>query len=345
MIQPLSANTQAILMLTAPLITGRDGPRAQTLTPGEYKRLAQRLRDIGRQPADMIGPAAEATIADCESVAPRERLQGLLGRGFMLSQAVERWNARAIWVISRADAIYPKRWKTRLHDDCPPVLYGCGDPNLLVTGGLAVVGSREVTEDILEFAGLVGRSAAEAGITVVSGGARGIDDAAMSGCLDAGGRGCSVLADSLAKHALEPSNRGPLAEGRLALVSPYDPAARFNVGHAMGRNKLMYALADRGLVVNCEPEKGGTWAGAIEQLNRYRWFPIFVRAGGESPIGNQELVRRGGVAWRESPSAQVVRDMITSEAPQPAEPKQDRGLFPNEEVIDEATAAVPRRTA
>jgi DNA processing protein len=60
MIQPLSANTQAILMLTAPLITGRDGPRAQTLTPGEYKRLAQRLRDIRRQPADMIGPAAAA---------------------------------------------------------------------------------------------------------------------------------------------------------------------------------------------------------------------------------------------------------------------------------------------
>ena len=345
MIQPLSANTQAILMLTAPLVTGRDGPRAQTLTPGEYKRLAQRLRDIRRQPADMIGPAAAAVITDCESVVAKERLQGLLGRGFVLSQAVERWNARAIWVISRADAIYPKRWKARLHGDCPPVLYGCGDPNLLVTGGLAVVGSRDVTNDILGFAGDVGRSSAEAGITIVSGGARGIDTAAMNGCLDAGGRACGVVADSLAKHALDASNRRPLADGRLVLVSPYDPAARFNVGHAMGRNKLIYALADRGLVVNCEPQKGGTWAGAIEQLNRYRWFPIFVRAGGESSAGNQELVRRGGVAWHDLPSAQVVKDMVTSEAPRAAEPKQDLGLFPDEEVIGEGTAAVPRRTA
>ena len=70
------------------------------------------------------------------------RLQQLLERGFLLSQVIERWQARAIWVLSRADAEYPRRLKHRLREDAPAVLYGCGDISLLETGGLAVIGSR-----------------------------------------------------------------------------------------------------------------------------------------------------------------------------------------------------------
>ena len=49
----------------------------------------------------------------------KERLQRLLSRGFLLSQALEQWQSRAIWVISRADAHYPRRLKTRLREDAP----------------------------------------------------------------------------------------------------------------------------------------------------------------------------------------------------------------------------------
>jgi len=339
--QQLSANTQAILLLTAPLITSREGSRAKTLTLGEYKRVVKRLRALDRQPSDLIGPAADAMIDECGSIVPEARLRELLGRGFLLGQAVDQWRTRAIWVISRADAIYPRRWKSRLQEDCPPVLYGCGDPTLLATGGLAVVGSRNVAEDVMACAAEVGRSAAVAGVTIVSGGARGIDSAAVRGCLDGGGRGCAVLADSLGKHVLDAANRAPLAEGRLVLVSPYDPAARFNVGHAMGRNKLIYALADRGLVVNCDLEKGGTWAGAIEQTDRYRWFPLFIRMAGEPPAGNAELVRRGGVAWTDSPSPEAVLGMISSSALENRPLREDpRGLFGPEESIEEQPTPV-----
>ena len=75
----------------------------------------------------------------CSLGYARTRLQKLLGRGFLLSQVIERWQARAIWVVSRADAEYPRRLKTRLREDAPAVLYGCGDMALLETGGLAVV--------------------------------------------------------------------------------------------------------------------------------------------------------------------------------------------------------------
>ena len=136
----LSPNTQAILLLTAPLIAGRGPSSPDLLTPGEYKRLARHLQEIQRQPADLVSPDANDLLRACQPVIDEGRLQRLLGRGFLLSQVIERWQARAIWVISRADPEYPKRLKVRLREDAPALLYGCGDISLLESGGLAVVG-------------------------------------------------------------------------------------------------------------------------------------------------------------------------------------------------------------
>jgi hypothetical protein len=87
-------------------------------------------------------------------------------------------------------------------------------------------------------------------IQVVSGGARGVDQAAMLGVLDAGGTALGVLADSLSKAAVNSKYRPNIREGRLLLVSSYDPDAAFNTGNAMGRNKYIYAFADYTLVVS-----------------------------------------------------------------------------------------------
>jgi predicted Rossmann fold nucleotide-binding protein DprA/Smf involved in DNA uptake len=67
----------------------------------------------------------------------------------------------------------------------------------------------------------------------------------------------------------------------------------------MQRNKFIYALSDAGLVVNADFEKGGTWAGALEQLERFRFVPVFVRNGGNIGKGNQALLERGGLRWPE----------------------------------------------
>jgi len=232
----LSLNTQAILMLTAPLIAGRGESSSDLLTLGDYKRLARFLRDKQRQPADLLAPDAIELLGECKSIIDGDRLKRLLARGFLLSQAVEHWRTRAIWVVSRADAEYPRRLKVRLKDDAPPVLYGCGDNAILETGGLAVVGSRDVDEALVEYTESIGRLAAKAKLALVSGGARGIDQAAMRGALGAGGIVAGVLADSLERTALNREHRNLLLEGQLVLISPYDPAAGFNVGHAMQRN-------------------------------------------------------------------------------------------------------------
>src|SRR4051812_41321597 len=196
MIEPLTPNTQAILLLTAPLLVGRGETSRDLLSLGEYNQLALILRQEQKQPADLLAPDAHELIELCSQPFGRARIDALLGRGFLLSQAVERWNARAIWVISRADARYPKRLKARLKEDAPPLLYGCGDIALLENGGLAVVGSRNVDEELVNFTESVGRLSAKAHCNIVSGGAKGIDRAAMHGALMAGGNVAGVMADS-----------------------------------------------------------------------------------------------------------------------------------------------------
>jgi predicted Rossmann fold nucleotide-binding protein DprA/Smf involved in DNA uptake len=297
MIAPLTTNTQAILLLTAPLIAGRSNPSLELLTLSEYNRLARLLRERQKEPADLIGSDAEETVKACAAVFGRERLEHLLGRGFLLSQAVDRWNARSIWIVSRADSGYPRRLKARLKEDAPPVLYGCGDAALLDAGGLAVVGSRHVDDELIAYTENIGRLVAEARRALISGAAKGIDRAAMHGALETGGTVVGVMSDSLERGALAKDNREPLMDHKLVLISPYDAAAGFNVGHAMQRNKVIYALADAALVVTSDFEKGGTWAGAIEQLEKLRFVPVFARNNANAGKGIPALLQHGAMPW------------------------------------------------
>src|SRR5688572_8713806 len=313
----LSPNTQAILLLTAPLIAGRSTSSLELLSPGEYKRLARHLREIQREPADLVSPDARDLLRACQPVIDEARLQRLLDRGFLLSQVIERWQARAIWVVSRADAEYPRRLKARLREDAPAVIYGCGDMRLLDSGGLAVVGSRYVDNSLIDYTVAVGRLAAGAGRTLVSGGAKGIDQAAMRGALEVGGRVTGVLADSLEKFTMNRDHRNLLLDGQLVLTSPYDPSVGFNVGNAMQRNKLIYALADASLVVSSDLNKGGTWAGAVEQLDKFRFVPVYVRSTEESSSGLDALLSKGAKPWPNPDDADgldAVFEVMTEEA-------------------------------
>ena len=257
----LTQNTKAILLLTAPLIVGGKLGASELLSPGEYNRLVRLLVGEKHQPGDLLGADAVEVLRHCEPVLEKGRATRLLARGFLLSQAVEHWRSRAIWVVSRADEAYPAKLKGRLRDAAPALLYGCGDSSILGTGGLAVVGSRHVDAALIKFAESIGQLAAHAQKTLVSGGAKGIDQAAMRGAIEAGGRVVGVVADSLERTALNRANRDLLLEEQMVLVSPYDPNAGFNVGNAMQRNKVIYAFADAALVVSADLNKGGTWAG------------------------------------------------------------------------------------
>ena len=168
---------------------------------------------------------------------------------------------------------------------------------------------------LLDYAARVGRLAAGARKTLVSGGARGVDQAAMRGALEIGGRAAGVLADSLERTAMNREHRNLLVDGRLVLVSPYDPGAGFNVGHAMARNKLIYALADAALIVNSGFRQGGTWTGAVEQLDKLRLVPVFVRSTGDIGPGLDALRSKGARPWPNPEDPDAFTEVFSAEPP------------------------------
>jgi len=123
-----------------------------------------------------------------------------------------------------------------------------------------------------------------------------------------------VLADSLGKAALKREHRRLLMEGQLVLVSTYVPMAGFNVGHAMQRNKLIYALADAALGVNSDYEKGGTWAGAVEQLDKLRLVPVYVRSNGQPGKGLEALRHRGALPWQNPETPEALAEALSMQA-------------------------------
>ena len=318
----LSANTTAILLLTAPLVIGNRRSPAPILTAGEYRALAPFLVSHQSKPATLLEPGAGQLIAQCGEVVDEDRLRALLNRGFQLSQAVERWQARGIWVVSRADEAYPPLLKKRLKNDAPSVLYGCGRQEIMRTRSLAMVGSRDVTEPLIDYTQRAASMVARAGLTVVSGGARGVDRAAMNGALDAGGCVAGVLPGDLEKTVMNREHRNLLLDERLVLVSPFDPSLRFTVAQAMQRNKVIYALAEAALVVNADFNRGGTWAGAVEQLKKYS-VPIFVRSSGDRSEGLEALQDRGARPWSEPEDPDEVNGIIGRGSPS-HEPAMDQ---------------------
>ena len=315
----LSANTQVALLLTAPLIAGRN-ESSDLLTAGEYVKLRRLLAQFELDPAALLN--LSDLPDEVTSLVQIDRYQQLLSRGFQLTQAVERWQSRAIWVAGHTDDHYPKRFIDHMKEHAPAVVYGCGDAGLLNTEGFAVVGSRDVDAELIQFTENVGRLAALAKRTLVSGGARGIDQAAMRGATHSNGKVVGVLADSLKRAAVNREHRELLLDSRLAFITVFDPSAGFNVGHAMQRNRLIYALADAALVVNSDIEKGGTWAGAVEQLDKFHFVPVYVRSIGQLSEGLKALQMKGASLWPNPTTPEEFVDVLARSLEDKQEVKQ-----------------------
>ncbi|MBQ7618349.1 MAG: DNA-processing protein DprA, partial [Desulfovibrio sp.] len=161
------------------------------------------------------------------------------------------------------------------------------------------------------FTQKVAEECAKNDLPVISGGASGVDSIAMLSSLTQGGSAVGFLADSLYKKSLSAKFREHIASGRLVLLSPYHPKVGFSVGAAMGRNKLIYAQANQTLVVSSDFQKGGTWAGATEELKRAKHRPVLVRAEEKAPMGNHELIKLGGIPFS---SISEQKNLATTEA-------------------------------
>ena len=328
---------QVILLLTASL--GRaDSGHARPLSNGEWARFAIWLKDHDLVPASLVDSGWRDVVSGWEDPAvPLARLEALLNRGAALGLALEKWQRAGLWVLTRSDVDYPERLKKRLRAKAPPALYGCGNRHLLNAGGIAVVGSRDADDEDLRVAEGLGRQAAEQGRTIVSGGARGIDQCAMLGSIESGGTAVGVLADGLLRAATSAKYRKHLRSNDLALITPFNPEARFHVGNAMSRNKYIYCLAEAGVAVCSKLDRGGTWNGAVENLEA-AWVPLWVQRSASPDSGNSELVKRGA---RWLPPRFGLDSLLAGPAGSEGEHQPDRPTPAAERVANSGTAVTP----
>lgn len=293
----LSTTAQATLLLTS-YFSKASSDDAKPLTNVEWGRFALWLKEKSTTPADLLVSEPKSLLNGWhDSRISVERVLQLLNRGHSLALAVEKWQRTGLWVVTRSDPEYPRRLKQRLKTDSPPVLFGCGNKALLNSGGLAVIGSLNASESDLLFTEQVGAKAASGGIAIVSGGARGVDEAAMLGAAKSGGPVIGVMADSLLRAATSAKWRKGLMDGNTVLVSPFYPEAGFSAGNAMARNKYIYCLADSSLVIH-SGKKGGTLNGAEENLKK-GWVPLWVKPSDDKNAANADLVAKGG-RWCEA---------------------------------------------
>lgn len=293
-VDAVSADGRAIVLACSSLALDPSAG-VKPLTPGEWHDLTVSLRDSKlERPRALIGldrAALREELGTTKEMA--ERLERLLARGGQLALELERLAARGIWVLTRADDAYPALLKQRLRGQAPPLLFGAGSQQQLAAPALAVVGSRDADEDALAYADELGRRCARQGFAVVSGAARGVDTTAMQGAIGAGGTAVGVTVDPLERLIRRRDLRVALADGMLTLATPFRPDARWHAGNAMRRNRLVYALARAAVVVATSAERGGTRAGALENL-KAGWTPLHVRDDGGR--GARELIAVGGHA-------------------------------------------------
>jgi DNA processing protein len=225
---------------------------------------------------------------DKRSLSNLLRARGVLD----LDAELSRLERLGVQLLTWADADYPRN--LRQVYNAPPLLYVRGSLDERDEWAVAVVGTRRASVYGKEAARMVARGLAQAGVTVVSGMARGIDTVAHQACLDAGGRTVAVLGCGV--DVVYPRSNARLASDiveRGALVSEYTLGTRPEAGNFPPRNRIISGLTLGTVVVEADRGSGAliTAGFAAEQGREVFAVPGSVFAKGSR--GTNELVQQG----------------------------------------------------
>lgn len=207
---------------------------------------AQQVLDRALRQPETLFPAT-ASSADELIAAAAEEIAG--------------WQADGIGVHAFFDESYPAQ--LRSIKEMPPLLFTRGELRVH-DRAVAVVGSRKATERGLGIARSVAESLANRGVTVASGLAEGIDTAAHTAALDAGGRTVAVIGTGI-RNYYPPANRrlqDHIADVGL-VVSQFWPNAGPTRQSFPMRNAVMSGYAAATVVV----EAGETSGARIQARN------------------------------------------------------------------------------
>lgn len=292
----LGEDSLAIILLCSNLALDNKVDNVKPFTAIEYSKFARIvLNSTIKRPGNLFKLSKEEMISTLlMSDTEAERVVRLLAKSGQLSFQLNELNNIGINIITRADNKYPKVLKEKLKEKCPPVLYCCGDINILKNELIGVVGSRNIDIDGADFTKKISKKIVTEEYALVSGGAKGTDSIAQEGVLENGGKVVAFIADSMLTRIKKKEVREAITSKKLLIISAINPKAGFTVYSAMDRNKYIYCISKCTVVISSDYNKGGTWAGAMENLKN-NWVPLIVRSDNNIPKGNTELIKKGGI--------------------------------------------------
>jgi DNA processing protein len=212
-----------------------------------------------------------------------------LGVGRHTQDDADRLGAK---VLIPADPEYPAL--LRQIPDPPPVLFSVGDLSLLPRPAAAIVGSRDHSAYGAEVCRGVAGAAAQAGIVVVSGMARGLDAVAHTAALDAGGTTIGVLGNGhgVVYPAANRALYDRVVQGGL-LLSEFPPGERPHAGSFPRRNRLISGLSRVTVVVEAAVGSGAliTAGAALDQGREVLAVPGNITSAVSA--GANRLIRDG----------------------------------------------------
>lgn len=190
----------------------------------------------------------------------------LTRRDVSLDKIWENIQDLGITVLTWGDDGYPTRLKEL--SPSPPVLYIRGEIQADDHWAVAIVGTRRITAYGNQVTERIATRLAHAGVTIVSGMARGIDGVAHKAALDAGGRTFAVLGCGVDR--IYPPEHRKLAEKimeRGALISDFPPGTAPEASNFPPRNRIISGLSMATVVVEAGKKSGAliTAAFAAEQ--------------------------------------------------------------------------------
>lgn len=199
-------------------------------------------------------------------------------------------------------------WPALMVEECGVhELYGIGDKSILDTPCISIIGARRGTPYGIQVAKLVARLAAERGITVVSGGALGVDSAAALAAIDAGGK--TILVAGGGADVIYPPSSKALYEAcwkdKGCVVSLFNYGAQPQRWRFPKRNKVIAALS-KVLVVTEASIPSGTFSTADMALDLGR--TLFAAPGSIfSPYakGTNKLIEEGARVLVDIPGIEV----------------------------------------
>ena len=200
------------------------------------------------------------------------------------------------------DFIYPR------HPDFPPhlleiapMLFIKGQRKLLTSVGVAIVGSRNVSDIGIHVARKLAAELANAGLNVVSGYAKGVDSESHLGALAAEGTTTMVLPYGIKELRQKSAFRKFDWQRDVLVVSQFAPDVKWLARNAMVRNKLVCGLSkavvviESGLERDVQGKMSGTFNTAQTALSMD--LPLFVlnpKCFDNPPKGNADLIKLGG---------------------------------------------------